>query len=180
MTTMQHVIKRDWVVAKNIVLVAGFALFTALSAQIRLPLPFTPVPITLQTFSVLLAGALLGKRLGFSSQALYVGLGAIGIPVFAGSLGLFGPTGGFLVGFVAAAYLIGAILGNLRASFLKIFLAMLAGEFVLYTLGTIWLMLLLHTSLPAALSLAVLPFLPGEIIKLFSAAVAAYEIRRRF
>src|SRR5579864_2125911 len=80
--------------------IAGFSLLTAVLAQIRIPLPFTPVPLTGQTFAVLLAGAALGSRRGFLSQALYLAEGAAGLPVFAGAVGslahLFGPTGGYL------------------------------------------------------------------------------------
>ena len=89
------------------VLVVGFALFTALMAQIEFPLWFTPVPITGQTFAVLLAGAALGWRAGLASQALYVGLGAVGLPFYSGGDGgwnvVTGATGGYLVGFIAAA-----------------------------------------------------------------------------
>ncbi|MCH7819743.1 MAG: biotin transporter BioY, partial [Candidatus Marinimicrobia bacterium] len=91
---------------RTVVLVGGFALLTALGALIRIPLPFTPIPITLQTFFVLLAGAMLGSKRGTLSQMVYVFAGAAGIPIFAGmSSGLAllaGPTGGFLAGFLLA------------------------------------------------------------------------------
>src|SRR5437899_7752418 len=97
----------------RILLVIGFALLTCAGAKITIPLPFTRVPATLQTLPVLLAGALLGARAGAASQALYVGLGIAGLPVFAlpgtGPGYLLGPTGGFLVGFVVAAFVTGQV-----------------------------------------------------------------------
>src|SRR6266446_1608393 len=132
----------------RILLVIGFALLTCAGAKITIPLPFTQVPATLQTLPVLLAGALLGARAGAASQALYVGLGIAGLPVFAlpgtGPGYLLGPTGGFLVGFVVAAFVTGQVrrlvrpLGSAGA-----FLALLCGGVALYLCGLSWLALLL-------------------------------------
>ncbi len=99
---------------KGMVLCALFAALTGVGALIAIPLPFTPVPITLQTFFIFLAGALLGKYLGALSQLIYLLLGVVGLPVFAkGSSGigaLLGPSGGYLVGFIPAAFLVGYLL----------------------------------------------------------------------
>ena len=96
-------------------LVIGFALLTALAAQIVIPLPFTPVPITGQTFVVLLAGAGLGATAGAASQGLYVLLGAVGLPFYAGGASGWtvarGATGGYLIGFIVAAWIVGALAG---------------------------------------------------------------------
>jgi biotin transport system substrate-specific component len=163
--------------------VISFIALTVAGAYIRIPLPFTPVPITLQTFFVLLAGAILGKRLGLLSQSGYLLVGIFGLPVFTGGLygfaRLFGPTGGYLIGFVLAAYVIGRLLGNEdTASFLEIVIAMLAGLVVLFTFGTLQLAFIMHISLNQAVALGVLPFVPGDIIKLFAAATIYQKIQQ--
>ena len=117
--------KRDVILDRRVcavIGVGGFILSTALGAYARIYLPFTPVPITLQTFFVLLSGAVLGKKLGGISQAGYVILGGIGLPLFAGMGGieyLFGPTGGYLIGFIVASWVIGKMLER-RKNFLWI------------------------------------------------------------
>ena len=135
---------QEIVLNKTVCAVIGvtfFTLFTISGAYIRLPLPFTPVPVTLQTFTVLLAGAVLGRKLGISSQVLYVALGCTGLPVFAnaqaGLLYLMGPTGGYLIGFALAAWVIGLIIGEKKAGFIKILSAMFLGEVILFSL--VWL-----------------------------------------
>lgn len=156
-------------------LAVGFALFTALMAQLVIPLPFTPVPITGQTFAVLLTGALLGSRLGVASMILYLALGAVGLPFFAGGAhGLqtvFGPTGGYLLGFVVADFVVGRLAERRwDRSLPRSLPAMLAGEAVIYAFGLLGLGLALHW--PAnLLQLGLLPFLVGDAIKLVAAAL---------
>lgn len=152
--------------------VLGFVLLMALGAHVRIPLPWTPVPVTLQTLFLPLAGASLGAGLGALSQALYLALGAAGAPVFAGSLGLAafaGPTGGYLIGFIGAALLTGRLVGRGRG-LLRTFLAMAAGLLVVYGCGTLWLAWLLHLSLAQALLQGVVPFLLGDLVKTAAAA----------
>ncbi len=161
-----------------------FIAFTALGAFVRIPIPFTPVPITLQTFFVLLAGALLGKRLGALSQLGYVFLGSLGFPIFAGATGglipLFGPTGGYLLGFILAAYIIGKVLSNKeRAGFGQTVLAMVLGSLIILLLGAIHLALVLHLGIGKAFLLGILPFLPGDILKLFAAASIYCKLQDR-
>ena len=121
--------------------VVGFAIFTALCAKARISLPFTPVPITMQTFAVLSAGLLLGRTLGSASMALYLMLGVAGLPLF--SLGgglsyLAGPTGGYLIGFLLAAYLIGCLTERgWDRSYRRCLAAMLAGELAIYLPGSL-------------------------------------------
>ena len=155
--------------------IVAFALLTAVGAFARIPLPFTPVPITLQTFFVLAAGIYLGGRDAAASQGLYVGLGAAGLPVFAGGGGLehlLGPTGGFLLSFPIAAWLVGASLqpgGRLARS-----IAVLAAAMALvFALGATWLALVMGVGLGTAFTLAVLPFLPGAALKIAAAAALA-------
>ena len=145
--------------------------FTGLAAQIRVPLPFTPVPITGQVFAVLLSGVLLGRRYGALTQMLYVGLGAAGIPWFsnwgAGLAVLGGPTGGFLVGFIPAAALIGYFTER-RIAFRKISrqtLLMMVGVGIIYLCGAIHFSLVMRTGLRATLSMTVLPFVLVDLAK---------------
>jgi len=155
-------------------LVIGASLSIGLAAQVALPLPFTPVPATLQTFAVLLVGLVLGSRLGALAVLAYLGEGLVGLPVFAGGATgqskLVGPTGGYLAGFVLAAFVVGLLAERgwtkRRLSTLG---ALLIGHAVIYTCGVT----ILAAFMPWRLALVqgVLPFLPGEAIK--SAAVVS-------
>jgi biotin transport system substrate-specific component len=142
------------------------------------------VPITLQTFFVLLAGALLGKRLGSLSQSGYLLVGIFGLPVFTGGLyglaRLFGPTGGYLIGFVLAAFVIGRLLGpDNEAPFLKIVGAMLVGLTVLFLTGTVWLAVVMRLPLQQAVALGILPFVVGDAIKLLAAATIYQRMQKQ-
>ncbi len=159
------------------VLVVGFALFTALMAQIEFPLWFTPVPITGQTFAVLLAGAALGWRAGLASQALYVGLGAVGLPFYSGGDGgwnvVTGATGGYLVGFIAAAALIGYLAEREQdRSIATAIPAFLAGSAVIYLFGVTWLAHSLGVGATEAMELGMVPFIIGDLVKVALAGVA--------
>ena len=160
---------------RNLLLVFSGVLLVALLAQVRIPLPFTPVPLTGQTFAVLLVGATLGAKRGATSLALYTLIGALGVPVFAGGAAglayLSGPTLGYLLGFIVAAFLIGRLAErglerNLRTSLLPFLL----GTLVIYTFGAGWLAILFGVQ--KALALGVLPFIFGDLIKLSLAALA--------
>jgi len=142
----------------------GFAAATALSAYVRIPLPFSPVPLTLQTLFVLLAGVTLGASAGAASQVLYLAAGACGLPVFAGSAGLAGPTAGYLLAFPLAALIAGLLARRRTRTALAV--GLLGGTLCIYLLGSLWLALLSGGSLSAALAAGVLPFLPGDALKL--------------
>lgn len=155
--------------ALRAVAVCAVAVLTAVAAQVRIPLPFSPVPITLQTLVVILAGMTLGARSGALSQVLYVALGVIGLPMFAGGAGaLAGPTGGYIVGFILAAAIAGAM-ARRRDDTMGLALAFAAGMIAIYTCGTLWLSALTHQPLATALALGVLPFLAGDALKLVAA-----------
>jgi biotin transport system substrate-specific component len=151
---------------KKLILCALFAALTAVCSMISIPLPFTPVPINLATLSVFLAGGILGSKGGAISQLVYVALGAVGLPVFHSFTGGFGiiagPTGGYLIGYIAGAWLIGFMTEKLGHGFYMNLVSMTAGLAVCYTLGTIWFMRLTSTGLAAALMLCVVPFLIGD------------------
>ncbi len=154
----------------SIALVIGFALLTAGAAQLVIPLPYTPVPITGQTFVVLLAGVALGSNLGAASMALYVALGAIGLPFYAeGSSGIEvvrGATGGYLVGFVVAAWVMGWLAERRQdramATAIPLFLL---GSVTIHLFGVPWLAHTLGVSGTEAIELGSVPFIVGDLVK---------------
>jgi len=167
---------------RRMVYASLFGALTALGAYIIIPLP--PVPITLQTLFLGLAGTLLGGRLGALSQVVYLLLGVLGLPVFAGGkagLGvLFGPTGGYLIGFVAAAFVIGKLSSIKKNSgFAWLCFSLVVGTAVLYTLGVLQLSLVARLAPLKALAVGVLPFLPGDGIKILLTAWIALKLRDR-
>jgi biotin transport system substrate-specific component len=160
---------------RDLLLITAGALLVALLAQVRIPLPFTPVPLTGQTFAVLLVGAALGSRRGLASLSLYSLVGALGLPVFAGGAAgaayAFGPTGGYLLGFIVAAYVTGLLAERgLERSIRTSILPFLIGTVIIYTLGAAWLAF--YVGPTSAIAQGILPFMPGDIIKLILAAVA--------
>ena len=159
--------------------IVGFALLTAVLAQLRVPLPFTPVPVTGQTFAVLLAGAALGARRGFLSQITYLALGATGLPVFAGG-SIIGPTAGYLWSFPVAAFLLGWMVerGAIRRTWLLV-AAMLVADACILAAGVFWLKLLTATSVRQALLLGFAPFWAGELLKISVLALVLPSILRR-
>ena len=152
-----------------------FAAFTALTARVTFPLPFTPVPITLQVMAVLLSGLVLGPRAGAASQLVYLAMIATGLPLDAKGLGLAvltGPTAGYLIGFVPAAFLTGWLAEKLPATRLSHFLAALAGVAVIYVAGVAWLAPAVG-SLRTAWMLGVAPFILIDLGKALVAAAVA-------
>lgn len=169
--------------AASIGAVAFFAAITGLAGQVRVPLPFTPVPITLQLMPVLLAGAFLGPARGAASQALLIAAGAAGAPVFAGGAfglaHLLGPTGGYLLGFPVAAWLTGAGARRLRSGSGTIqaaggmTAAMIGGAAAVHLMGLLHLTLFFGGSPALAFQLGSAPFLAGDLIKAIAAASIA-------
>ena len=158
---------------RQVGLVIGFSLLTALSAQIVIPIG--PVPITGQTFAVLLTGALLGSRLGAITMIVYLLEGASGLPFFSGAHGgilhLMGPTGGYLVAFPAGAFITGAFAEHgWDRKFLTAAAAMTIGSIVIMLSGWLWFSLVMKTSPAITLFATVLKFIPGDIIKISLAA----------
>lgn len=176
-----------WLRSAGIVL-AGSALVAA-SAHVALPLWFTPVPLTLQPFAVLLLGLLLAPRLAGATLALYLAEGALGLPVFtpgaagAGGLGhLLGPTGGYLMAYPAAAMLISFLWRRGGRGFSMALVSAAAGNLLILLGGALWLAALTHAQGRSVLMLAVLPFLPGDALKVAAAAALAsgfQRVRRR-
>jgi len=165
---------------RQMTLVSLFAALTAIGAFISIPI--YPVPFTLQTLFTLLAAMILGSVTAASSQIIYVLLGAIGLPVFAGfkaGLGiLFGPTGGFLFGFIISAYVIGKIIElKKEINILYYFLAGLSGTVIIYIIGITQLSLVTGIGIKRALLVGALPFLPGDILKIIAASFIAHKFK---
>ena len=158
---------------------------TGAAAQVSVPVPFTQVPFTFQPMVVLLGGLALGSRLGLASQVLYLLAGIVGLPVFAasvtlppGALRLIGPTGGYLMSYPLAAFVVGYLAERgLDRRYMTSLLAMLAGLFIVYACGATWLSLFIRSGavtapsgLQAALMAGVYPFVVADIVKLVAAA----------
>ncbi len=175
----------DLSIPKKISLALGMAALTGLLAQARIPLPWTPIPITGQTFAVLLAGVLLGRRWGGIGMAIFAGLGFAGLPWFSGWESGLGATRGYIIGFIPAALFLGYFTDRyIRSrSFFSMLGLMLFANFVLiYVPGLLWLWLWLKivvgTSVTfiALMGMAVTPFIAGDIIKAAAAAIIARGI----
>jgi biotin transport system substrate-specific component len=168
---------------RSVVYASMFGALTAIGAYISLPL--FPVPLTLQTMFTILAGLLLGGPLAALSQVVYVLLGVIGLPVFAGGkagLGvLFGPTGGYLFGFVLGAYVIGTLAhAKKQAGPAWLFVSIVAGHIVIYGLGVAQLSLVAHLSVVKAVMVGVIPFLPGDALKAAASILVSLKIAKQW
>ncbi|MCH4072167.1 biotin transporter BioY [Pseudoramibacter sp.] len=157
---------------RNLIFAALLAAFMAIIGPLSIPLP-GGVPLSLLTFGLFLSAYLLGWRLGTLSVLIYLLLGLVGLPIFsgftAGAGRLFGPTGGYLIGYIPAALIAGKLCAKHR-KFLPAVLSMLAGSVVCLAIGTFWYMGVTHTALIPALIVCVVPFIPGDIAKMAGAA----------
>lgn len=178
---METILKKELILDRKLNRLLGvtaFIIFTALSAFVRIPLGFTPVPLTLQTFFVLLSGAFLGRRLGAVTQAVYLLLGLTGWQVFtgtgSGSIYLWGPTGGYLIGFVLASFSAGWLLKQSPQDWKTVLASLLVADLVILLTGAGWLKLSLGCSFGQAFFLGFLPFLPGDLLKVIL-ATAVYQ-----
>jgi biotin transport system substrate-specific component len=158
---------------RDVALPAGGAAATGVLAQVSVHLPFTPVPITLQTFAVLMVGATLGMARGAAAMVLYAVVGGLGVPWFAGGTeGWGGPTFGYILGFVIAAALVGALTDRHRADrrVLTTVAQFAMGTLVVYAAGATWLAFALHVDAARAFQLGVQPFLMADALKIAMAA----------
>ncbi len=170
---------------KQAAIVISASLFVALCAQVTLPLPFTPVPLTLQNFGVLAVGLLLGSRRGFAALALYLVEGAVGLPVFSPSLVLgvgiariLGPTGGFLLAYPLVAFIAGYIYEHSSRRFAWATVSSVVAELLLFASGLGWLAVLTH-SISLALKFGLYWFVFAEVIKVLMAAGVAARWHQR-
>ena len=151
---------------KNILLVLGGVAFLSLMSQVIIPLPFTPVPISLGTFGVTLMALLYGRKLGTATILSYVAAGSLGAPIFAGfkSGSLFSPTGGYILGYIVATIILGYLADRgVTKSYVKTFFSLLLSSAIILTLGSIVLSIFVPGK--NAFMVGVLPFLPGDAIK---------------
>lgn len=168
----------------KIVLAVAMASLTGIAAQVRIPLPWTPVPISAQTFAVLLSGVLLGGWYGGLSQVFYIGAGIAGVPWFSGGgsgiAHILGPTGGYIIGFILAAFFVGYFIDRfIRArGFLTIFFLMLFANFVLIHLPGLFQLSVVTgvKNIYKLLSMGTLPFILGDVAKILAAAALAKGI----
>jgi biotin transport system substrate-specific component len=178
----QHPRSVEW--AKQAGIVVGASLVVALCARVSLPLPFTPVPLTLQNFGVLLVGLMLGSRRGFAALVLYLAEGASGLPVFSpagpgGIAQLIGPTGGFLMAYPLVAFTAGWIYEHTSRRFAWAAVSAFAAECVLFAGGLGWLFVQTH-SLSVAIKWGLYGFVFAEVIKILMAAGVAARWTKRF
>lgn len=172
---------RSLSVLENGILVVSASVFLAICAHASIVLPLTPVPITLQTFAVLLIAFLLGPERAVAATMLYLLEGATGMPVFAAGPGgvaqLLGPTGGFLFAYPAVAYVAGSLF-KWRHNFGFAVLAAIAAEVLLFAAGASWFMLLTGVGVAKAITLTVVPFVAGEVLKIAAASAVAVRAKK--
>ena len=165
---------------QRIVLAALFAALMAVCSQIQIPLPM--VPINLALFAAHLCGALLGAKWGAFSISAYALLGLVGAPVYAGfasgPAALFGKTGGYILGYILSAFLVGLLSRRIGFTFKGLCLSMLVGVVACYAFGTVWFMAVTGLNLMTSLAYCVIPFLPGDAVKIALAALLALRLKK--
>lgn len=162
------------------VLMALFAALTAVFSQISIPIG--PVPINLALMSVFICGGALGWKRGTISIAVYILLGLVGVPVFSGFQGgaakLAGPTGGYIIGYLFAVFIVGFVCDKLVKKVWVLPVSMIIGLIVCYVFGTAWFMILTGTGLVESLTMCVIPFLPGDAVKIIAAALVVKALKK--
>ncbi len=168
---------------QSMILVALFAALISVASFIAIPIPFSAVPVTMQTFMIMVIGLLFKPKEAGLSVLLYLIIGALGLPVFAGGTGGFGvlagPTGGFLISFVFAAIVISVLKGK-EVSIPRMAIATaVGGMLVVYAIGTPWLAFVLGLDMQTAMGAAMLPFLVGDVAKVILAVLVSYPLRKQ-
>lgn len=165
---------------KQMVLIALMTAVTCVLGPLSIPLPFSPVPISLTNFAIFLAIFVLGMKSGTISFIIYLLLGAIGVPVFSSFRGglqvLAGPTGGYLIGFIFLALIMGFALEHFDRKLVPTIIGMIIGMAVCYAFGTVWLAKLLSLSFKEGLMMGVIPYLPGDATKIIIAAIVGPKL----
>ena len=165
---------------KQMVLIALMTAVTCVLGPLSIPLPFSPVPISLTNFAIFLAIFVLGMKNGTISFIIYLLLGAVGVPVFSSFRGGFqvlaGPTGGYLIGFIFLALIMGFALDHFDRKLLPTIIGMIIGMVVCYAFGTVWLAKLLSLSFKEGLMMGVIPYLPGDAAKIIIAAIVGPKL----
>ena len=165
---------------KQMVLIALMTSVTCVLGPLSIPLPFSPVPISLTNFAIFLAIFILGMKNGTISFIIYLLLGAVGVPVFSSFRGglqvLAGPTGGYLIGFIFLALIMGFALDHFDRKLVPTIIGMIIGMAVCYAFGTVWLAKLLSLSFKEGLMMGVIPYLPGDAAKIIIAAIVGPKL----
>ena len=165
---------------KQMVLIALMTAVTCVLGPLSIPLPFSPVPISLTNFAIFLAIFVLGMKSGTISFIIYLLLGAVGVPVFSSFRGGFqvlaGPTGGYLIGFIFLALIMGFALDHFDRKLVPTIIGMIIGMAVCYAFGTVWLAKLLSLSIKEGLMMGVIPYLPGDAAKIIIAAIVGPKL----
>ena len=165
---------------KQMVLIALMTAVTCVLGPLSIPLPFSPVPISLTNFAIFLAIFVLGMKNGTISFIIYLPLGAVGVPVFSSFRGglqiLAGPTGGYLIGFIFLALIMGFALDHFDRKLVPTIIGMIIGMAVCYAFGTVWLAKLLSLSFKEGLMMGVIPYLPGDAAKIIIAAIVGTKL----
>lgn len=167
----------------EIVLIGVMAAVTCVLGPMSIPLPVSPVPISLTNFAIYLALYVLGMRRGTISYLIYMLIGFIGMPVFSafssGPAKLFGPTGGYLIGFIFLALIGGYFIDHFTSNIVLCFVGLVLGTAVCYLFGTIWLAYQAQMGFGAALTAGVIPFIPGDLAKIIIAMIIGPQLRKR-
>lgn len=165
---------------KQMVLIALMTAVTCVLGPLSIPLPFSPVPISLTNFAIFLAIFVLGMENGTISFIIYLLLGAVGVPVFSSFRGglqvLAGPTGGYLIGFIFLALIMGFALDHFDRKLVPTIIGMIIGMVVCYAFGTVWLAKLLSLSFKEGLMMGVIPYLAGDVAKIIIAAIVGPKL----
>ena len=165
---------------KHMVLIALMTAVTCVLGPLSIPLPFSPVPISLTNFAIFLAIFVLGMKNGTISFIIYLLLGAVGVPVFSSFRGglqvLAGPTGGYLIGFIFLALIMGFALDHFDRKLVPTIIGMIIGMAVCYAFGTVWLAKLLSLSFKEGLMMGVIPYLAGDVAKIIIAAIVGPKL----
>ena len=179
--------KKVFLTVQDMVLIAVFPALIAICSWITIPAMAGQVPFTLQTFAIFVAAGFLGTKKGTLSVVVYVLLGLVGVPVFAGFSGglgmVIGPTGGYIVGFIFTALIIGGLmnLSKKKSGTVKIIItivSMILGDVACFIIGTIWFMIVTNTGFIAALSLCVVPFIIPDLVKIIVATIMVNRLKK--
>ena len=168
---------------KSLAIIGLMTAITCILGPLSIPLPFSPVPISLTNLAIYFAIYVLGMKKGSISYLIYLLIGFVGLPVFSafssGPAKLFGPTGGYLIGFLFMALICGFFIDKWSQNYILQFAGMILGTAVCYLFGTLWLAHQANLSFYAALAAGVIPFIPGDLAKIIIALIAGPQIRKR-
>ena len=180
---MSETAKKPLFTIKQLALVGLMAAVICVLGPWALNIPVSPVPISLGTLGIYFVLSVLGMKLGTLSVVIYILLGFVGLPVFAGftsgAAKLFGPTGGYIIGYIPMALICGFFVDRFTKKIPLYLVGMVLGTLACYLLGTIWLQVQLSKTFLQALTIAVIPYIPGDIVKIIIATIIGYQIRKR-